>query len=163
MNRWDQPAWFVLVNRDTLYKILCWQRLLTIEYLQIHFTGWRTLFPQFGSNKYSIFHWDLPGVHTNLLNILKHIQKVKHQVLFFYSRCVFCNYTLSFYNCILYSHSPDNLGQPTQMIKSAKIVHVLNFKTTTYLIIKQLQRVYENQSIVFPEWKRSAKARVLRG
>lgn len=102
-------------------------------------------------------------MNTNLLNILKHIQKVKHQVLFFYSRCVFCNYTLSFYNCILYSHSPDNLGQPTQMIKSAKIVHVLNFKTTTYLIIKQLQRVYENQSIVFPEWKRSAKARVLRG
>lgn len=50
-----------------------------------------------------------------------------------------------------------------KMIKFAKIVHVLNFKTTTYLIIKQLQRVYENQSIVFPEWKRSAKARVLRG
>ena len=54
------------------------------------------------------------------------------------------------------SHSRDNIGQASEngssvLLKFLTIAHVLNFITTTYLVNSELQHVYENQFVFFPE------------
>ena len=65
------------------------------------------------------------------------------------------------------SHSRDNIGQASEngssvLLKFLTIEHVLNFITTTYLVNSELQHVYENQFVFFPEIEISIRRRTLR-
>ena len=65
------------------------------------------------------------------------------------------------------SHSRDNIGQASEngssvLLKFLTITHVLNFITTAYLVNSELQHVYENQFVFFPEIEISIRRRTLR-
>ena len=52
------------------------------------------------------------------------------------------------------SHSRDNIGQAKEngssvLLKFLTIEHVLNFRTTTYLVNSELQHAYENEFVFF--------------
>ena len=58
-------------------------------------------------------------------------------------------------DCYIFdSHSRDNIGQAKEngssvLLKFFTIEHVLNFRTTTYLVNSELQHAYENEFFFF--------------
>ena len=79
-------------------------------------------------------------------------------------RFAITSYSSNYY--IFDSHSLD-VSQATEkgysmLLKFLTTEHVLNFITTIYLVNNQLQHVYENQFIFFPEVKISIKKRNLK-
>ena len=80
-------------------------------------------------------------------------------------RFAITSYSSNYY--IFDSHSLDNVCQATEkgysmLLKFLTTEHVLNFITTIYLVNNQLQHVYENQFVFFPEVKISIKRRNLK-
>ena len=66
--------------------------LLTAEDLPRNFDlGKEKVFPHFKNNKYDLFDWGQSGVDSDLLDNL--VSNPESQT-FFYSRHVFCNYTI---------------------------------------------------------------------
>ena len=71
-------------------------------------------------------------------------------------------------DCYIFdSHSRDNIGQAKEngssvLLKFFTIEHVLNFRTTTYLVNSELQHAYENEFFFFPEIEISLRRRTLR-
>ena len=59
-------------------------------------------------------------------------------------------------------HNRDNLGQSNENGYSITMKHILNFITTKNLINNQLQHVYGNKLIFFPEVERSTKRSAIR-
>ena len=114
--------------------------------------GEEIVFAQIRENKYGIFNWGLQEVHATLLeNLVQNPESQSTGSIFFIQGMCFAIIPFSSHNYIF--------DVVTILVKQVKMVllkfltieHVLNFITTTYLVNSELQYVYENQFVFFPE------------
>ena len=107
-------------------------------------------------------------MHATLLENLAHNPESQStESIFFIQGKSFAIIPISSHYYIFDSHSRDNIGEASEsgssvLLKSLTIEDVWNFITTTYLVNSELQHVYENQFVVFPEIEISIRRRTLR-
>ena len=117
--------------------------------------GEETVFAQFRENKNGIFNWGLQEVLATLLeNLVQNPKSQSTWSIFFIQEMRFAIIPLSSYHYISDSHSRDNIAQESEngssvLLKFLTIEHVLNFITTTYLVIVNCSMFMKTNLFIF--------------